>query len=516
MSIFTRLLALGTATLVLGCAAAPRPARFHDRPPVERSDDRRPIARPAERVFDPLPYMTDALVFDPIVRAIDPPRRRPAEDTNALDEVPASTWFEDRIGARAVSPAEAARGPDTLGPPVAPFTVTRPKRGGGNPGFIAADARGVRYLIKFDTAANPEQQTGANVVVNRVLWTAGYHVPADHVVTFRRDQLRVSGELRAAVDAILASGAPPRGGRYRATASQLLGGSPRGGWPRTGTRVDDPNDRVPHERRRTLRGLRVFAAWLGHTDMKEDNTLDLYVGEPGRGHLMHYLVDFGEALGGHQSEKGQLQVGWEHGWDWGAQLRGAVSFGLWKRPWEGQRPTPWPSIGHFAVTHFDPRGWRERYPYEPFRHLDRADAYWAARRVMAFDRPILEAIVAEARFTEPAAAAYLVDTLLARRDAIGAAYLDGVTPLDHFAVRGGALCAIDVARRHRVRDHGTLLLGDRRLAIAADGAVCLPLPRDHGYHVLAPRIRTARGTTPPLQLHVVVDGAGARLVGLVR
>ena len=52
--------------------------------------------------------------------------------------------------------------------------------------------------------------------------------------------------------------------------------------------------------RLTTRGLRVFGAWLNHTDMKDDNALDMYVG----GHLEHYLVDFGEAYLAMARERG--------------------------------------------------------------------------------------------------------------------------------------------------------------------------------------------------------------------
>ena len=511
------------AVLLAACAGPATGGRFRDQPVVQRSDDRRPIPVPTEREFYGLSYLADALVFDPIVQTVDRPRQAPAADTNALDELPDSTWFVNRIGVRAVSPAEAARGPDTVGPPEPPYQIVKPKRGGGNPGFIVSDARGVRYLVKFDTLDNPEQQTGSNVVVNRIFWTLGYHVPADHVVYFRRDQLQLTAEIRRKygitdreVDDMLAA-ASRRGAAIRATASQLLDGIPRGGWPRTGVRGDDANDRVAHERRRALRGLRVFAAWLGHTDMKEDNTLDMYVGEPGRGHLVHYLVDFGEALGGHQSEKSQLQVGWEYGWDWGAQTKALVAFGLWKRPWEGQTETPWKSVGYFGASHFDPRGWRERYPYDPFQHMDRADAYWAAKLVMRFDRPMIEAIVAAGQFSEPGAARYLVDTLMARRAKIGAAYLDAVTPLDRIEIRDGSLCAVDLARAYGVRRDGAVIIDgvDGEHPVAADGRVCVPLPAGDGYRVLRVRIRSTRGVTPALEVHVR-GGAEPRLLGLVR
>jgi len=44
--------------------------------------------------------------------------------------------------------------------------------------------------------------------------------------------------------------------------SRLLEGKPIGGPPFTGTRPDDPNDRIPHEQRRDLRGLASIFAWL--------------------------------------------------------------------------------------------------------------------------------------------------------------------------------------------------------------------------------------------------------------
>jgi hypothetical protein len=57
-------------------------------------------------------------------------------------------------------------------------------------------------------------------------------------------------------------------GTYRALASKLLPGKPVGPFQYFGTRPDDPNDIFPHENRRELRGLRVFAAWLNHDDSR--------------------------------------------------------------------------------------------------------------------------------------------------------------------------------------------------------------------------------------------------------
>ena len=66
-------------------------------------------------------------------------------------------------------------------------------------------------------------------------------------------------------------------GRVRVTASRYLAGRPIGPFRYYGTRTDDPNDVIPHENRRELRGLRLFAAWTNHDDTRAHNTQDVTV-----------------------------------------------------------------------------------------------------------------------------------------------------------------------------------------------------------------------------------------------
>jgi hypothetical protein len=66
-------------------------------------------------------------------------------------------------------------------------------------------------------------------------------------------------------------------GRIRALASRYVPGKVVGQFRFTGTRSDDANDIYPHERRRELRGMRVFAAWLNHDDARSINSIDTYV-----------------------------------------------------------------------------------------------------------------------------------------------------------------------------------------------------------------------------------------------
>ncbi|MFT5433216.1 MAG: hypothetical protein ACI9OJ_003921 [Myxococcota bacterium] len=511
--------------LLTGCATP----RFKDQAIVWRVDDARAIPEPAEREFLVKRYMADVFVLRRIPRAMELRPTRPAANTNALDDVPDSTWFQNRIGVRPMAPAEAATG-SSHSPPILPLVVTRGKTLGGNPGFFAVDASGRTFLIKFDTLANPELQTSASVIVNRFFWAIGFNVPSDHVVTIDPAEVRIQPYATVVDDAgykrlltvddlqrILATAPRRADGLIRASASEFLDGIPKGGFPPEGRRLDDPNDTVNHEDRRELRGLYVFSSWLGHTDVKEDNTLDMYVTEGGRSFLKHYLLDFGEALGGHRAEKRRMEDGYEHFWDWGAQTGALFSLGLWKRRWEDLKETRWPSIGSFTAKYFDPKNWREAYPYWPFFERTDADGYWAAKIIMRFDRPIVEAIVREGRLTDPLAQTYLVDTLMARRELIGAAWFETVSPLDNPHFNGEQLCLVDLSMRYRLATQGALeVLGaDNKLVsrhtIDLDGRVCFDAVRPE-YTVWRLRVVRGRHKRPVVQFHTLAN----RVLGVVR
>ena len=512
-----------------GCATAP--TRFKDQPIVWHVDDTRSIAEPETREFLVAQYAADIFLLRRSDRALALRSRRPARNTNALDEVPDSTWFQNRIGMRDVSIAEAVKGPDTGGPPEPPLTVTAAKVGGTNPGFVVKDARGKKFLVKFDPKQDLELQTAAGVIGSKFFWSIGYNVPSDNVFWFRREDLTIDPDAKmedevkdkirfseTALDRVLQAAPQLPDGRYRASSSEFLKGKPKGGFAMEGVRQDDPNDVVPHEHRRELRGLKVFAAWLDHTDMKEDNGLDIYVTEGGKSFLKHYLIDFGETLGGHAAEKNRDEDGYENAFDWAEQGKALFAFGLWKRPWEDRGRSGWTSVGAVPSTGWDPRQWKEAYPYWPFTETDPADSYWAAKIVMRFERPMVEALVATGKISDPAAARYLVEALMNRRFKIGKAYVDGVTSLDRFAIVEDKLCSVDLATAYgvahggnveRIDDEGKLL---ESRVIADDGKVCLSLPTE-AYATMRLRIRRGAEARPVMQVHV---RDRARVVGIVR
>src|SRR5512140_3673118 len=92
-----------------GCAAASSmpQARFANAPVAWVVDDRRDVGKPPKnREVLPDLYVYDGTFQRPITRALELPRARRALGVNALDEVPDSTWFTNRIGTHELTPDE--------------------------------------------------------------------------------------------------------------------------------------------------------------------------------------------------------------------------------------------------------------------------------------------------------------------------------------------------------------------------------------------------------------------------
>jgi len=316
--------------------------------------------------------------FRPLGRALSPGRwveaaglHQEALDVNSLDEVPDSTWFENRIGRRTVMPDEIERGPGSpAGPASGPLTVVSGKLEGATPGVVVRDTAGVVWYLKFDPPAFRELSTGAELVAQRILHYTGYPVPEMQVFELALDRLVLDphalhrgryGGLESldqrALDSLLTNLNPSRSRRIRALASRALEGDPIGPFAYTGVRIGDPNDRIPHERRRTLRGYWLFSAWLNNTDVRRQNTLDTFVTVDARrrlGYVRHFLIDFGDSLGA-AGERGKYQgEGYEEQVDWGAMGGRLVALGLRYPYWMWVRRTPYPAVGIFESREFDP------------------------------------------------------------------------------------------------------------------------------------------------------------------
>jgi hypothetical protein len=419
------------ALLISACSS--QTYRFTDADPVKRDNDTRPVPVPEATRFERVKFGGEAMLRRPISEGLHFSGNRPAMDVNSIDDVPVSSWFTPRLGYVDISPEELLRGPEEVGPPQLPITVSKAKVGGGNPGFIIKDNRGELYLVKFDPPEFPAIETTTALVVNRLFWGFGYNVPEDYLFYFRKEDFRVEpgGELtREDVDKVLNGVAAPVQGRYRATVSLLIDGIILGPISATGVRKDDPNDKIPHEDRRILRALRVISAFTNHSDIRIDNSLDVYVGEPGKGYVKHYLLDFGEAFGGHGAEHNYLWDGFHHIFSFSDAFKGLVTLGLNARDWERLEFTHWKSIGAFESEVFKPENWKEVWPYIPIRSNSPADDYWASKILSALTEDHIKTLVHAAQYPEEGAAEYVINVLLERKQKILEYFLNRVSPVD--------------------------------------------------------------------------------------
>jgi hypothetical protein len=371
-----------------------------------------------------------------------------ASNVNTIDEVPDSSWFTNRIGARSMSVEEIVRGPFTDHPPTAgPWTIIAGKTEGITPGLTIRDSAGRDYFVKFDPPSNPEMATGAEVVTTRFFHALGFHVPENYLATLRPDDLRIdpaatvrgiSGRKRSFtrddLRIVLGKAAERKDGTYRVTASLRLSGKDLGPFRYAGTRPDDPNDIFMHEHRRELRGLRVFAAWLNHDDSRSINSRDFLVERDGRRIVWHYLIDFGSTLGSGSTQAQSPRAGNEYIWEARPTFITMLTLGLYVRPWLKVDYPEIPAVGRFEAGFFRPDQWKPEYPNPAFDNARPDDEFWAARHVLAFSDEAIAAVVKTGEYSDPDASAYLTQVLVTRRDKILQHWLNQVLPLVDLAL----------------------------------------------------------------------------------
>lgn len=522
---------------LLGCAVA-SDARFPLRPIMWRDDDKRPFAPAPAEFISPFAWDgADQMVFRPVAWffAVDPAGR--ATNVNALDEVPDSSWFENRIGQRPFTPEEIVSGPCgeqvlDVDMPEGSWLIDQGKPNGANPGFRVNIPGVGKFMLKADPEGEPDRATGATAVATRLYHAAGYFAPCDSVVYFDPKILRLKQGLTSTDNsgvsrpfdepalAALLQKASHRDGLVRMGASRWLPGKPIGPARYEDTRDDDPNDVVPHEDRRELRGARLLAAWLNHFDSREQNSLDVYMPE---GYVRHYILDLGDCFGSvWASDDLSRRFGHAYYLDFEYLVRDFLSFGMVIRPWERAREDG--GIFHyFSARDFDPEAWRGGYPNPAFQRMTEADGAWMARILARFDDPLVAAAVSVGQY-DAEGSAYLTRTLIERRDAILRRYLTRLSPLADLRVRGRELCGVDLARRtHAVSvpaaPEARLLEGEggQALNVRLTGdELCVAVPPlaagDYGI------VEIATGSSvAPLRAHVYDRGPrGVWLAGIER
>jgi hypothetical protein len=383
----------------------------------------------------------------------------PSLDVNTIDELPDSPWYTNRHYFKPMSMDELTRGPGGTKPPsmTKPWVIYEAKLEGVTPGFRIKDAIGEKYVIKFDPKENNEMATAADVIGAKFFYALGYNVPDNYPVRFRHEQLRLGENIKfvrqgyktvmqeADLDHLLSKVPQYPDGSYRGMASRFIPGDILGPFEYYGTRADDPNDTIPHERRRVLRGLYVFCSWLDHTDSRAINSLDTIQEIDGVRAVRHYLIDFGATLGSDSLIPKEAWQGHTYSVDFKWGLKQITTLGLASAPWERERYEFPASAGKFEAETFEADKWKPTYPNPAFDNRTAADCFWAAKQVMAFTDDEIRALVATGQYSDPQAAEYVTRGLIGRRDKIGRYYFSQVLPLDRFSVEAGQLTWKDLA-----------------------------------------------------------------------
>jgi hypothetical protein len=443
----------------IGDAAAQSVKKFRSDDPLKIDEDRHPVAvpegRPLSQIFD---FLENTFVVRP--KAGEPIPQ--AENVNTLGEVPDSSWFTNRLGRVEMTDEEVVRGPNKAVGPLMPWLIVGAKTEGVTPGFTVKDQRGDIYYVKFDPRRYPQLSTSAEMISTKFFYAFGYNVPENYLRFIRRQDVLLSpheglcsaecllkehlhkvavfvdeeGKERPLtekdIDNLFESLARLPDGTVPAVASFRLEGKPLGPFKYLGTREDDSNDIFPHENRRELRGLRVFSAWLNHDDSRSINSLDMYIGEPGRGYVRHHLIDFGSTLGSGSVKPQGKRAGNEYMFEGTPILKAGLSLGIWDRHWRHIPYPDYPSVGRFEADHFQAHLWKPEYPNPAFERMQPQDASWAARILARVTDKMIRAVVLSGQIANPEASEYLIQTLIKRRDNTLHHYLGVLNPIDQF------------------------------------------------------------------------------------
>jgi len=442
------LLLSASAIAVFATTVSTQKPRFYPDDPIAREPESQDASKAA--AYDESQMYE--LVRNLFVTSKYKPSGLRAKNLNTIDEVPDSSWFTNRIGSKPISAEELSRGPNVGRPPdPSKWTLIREKIGGAHPGFTAKDATGETWFIEFDPPYYREAATAAVVMATKIFWALGYNQVESYITTFdpknttidpkasvRRPNGKRTPFTRDDMNAVLETAARNPDGSYRVIAGRLLPGKILGGYLYAGTRPDDPNDLVPHEHRRELRALRVFGAWTNLTDLKDANSLDTLVTENGKTLVKHYLQDVGSTFG-MCNDLHEWDLSYEYFLESGPSWKRFFTLGFGLSPWQTVDYKEYPAVGKYEGKVFDPREWKPQTPTTAYMELRDDDAFWAAQRVAAFTDDDIRTVVRTGQIGDEAAAKYLADVLIQRRDTIKRIYLTGVNPIVNPRLETGGL-----------------------------------------------------------------------------
>ena len=495
-----RALGVALALTALLSACGWHPARFADRPPVTEVHDDRPIPQPRTRSFIEELRYADVYIRREIVEGLEPRRFPDALDVSSFDDVPTSSWYRQQSDHQPLSDYRRD------GPPRPPFRASdEPPSSGAADAYRIVDARGLSYELQPDLDGRPGMRTAAAAIASRLVHALGYLTPEVYV-------------LRT-----------PDGKRVAATRWPI--GVDLGPTPIVERRDDDPNDHLPHLERRSLRALKLVTAWLAMGRLPPRLLRDAYLGEPGKGHVKHFVVGLDGALGV-DDYLDAVEFARDPDREDDNFFFKAFSLGMSPKPPGIMPQTPWPSVGviddELRVGDFSPSP-----PFEPIDRLQPGDAYWAAKVIAAVPEAAISEAIAAGELA-PEVSRWLHGRLRARRAAVIAWGYDRTSPCELVGIERqrdrSQLVIADLAvashfvpaaqRSYSVRfvDQEGEPMGERFEVPASGSITRISVPAEllsHPYGVaLVQARRHSILLARPLRIHFIPDGDALRVVGL--
>jgi hypothetical protein len=550
---------VAAASLTMACSSGIR--KFPLKDPMWVDQDKRPFTEEPEEYYSSFLWDgADQMAFRPFAKLWKLNLADEAMNVNAMDEVPDSSWFTNRIGRRTVGLEEVRRGPCS-GPPLdptkGPWTVVGAKPNGANPGFPIKAADGRRYMLKYDGVVQGPRATTADTVVSKIYHAAGFDVPCNEVVFFDRSILQIDPEAMSRdaagnkvpmtdkdLDTIFSKAVRLPDGRYRSSASLFLSGKPIGPFRYEETRGDDPNDVIPHQERRELRGAYVLAGWVNHFDAREQNSLDMFVDAPGDngGYVQHNYLDFGDCFGSiWEPPMMGRRIGYSHYFAADHIFIDLLTFGTIKRPWDTNRFSVTKKVfGYYQIDNFVPDEYRPGYPNPAMLRMTEHDGAWMARVIARMTPAHIKSMIEGARLQDKVVHDELVRVVLGRRMKVLARYLSRLSALTDPEVKMSAtgrpeLCMDDLGitagvfpamgRRYGARAFlGNTATKQEIAQIRTTPKVCVDLPVVGGASQDSPRylmvdMYALSGSQPavPARVHLYhLGGTNYKVVGLER
>ncbi|MBF0430962.1 MAG: hypothetical protein HQK83_06760 [Fibrobacteria bacterium] len=492
---------------------------------------------------------TRAFDFSRWVRAIGGNPRQ-ALNVNAYDEVDSSSWFEHRNTAQPFSQEDIRRGPRTIdGPDTSGnWVIFKVKSEGMAPGFWIKDAQGNRFIIKPEIKGYPEVGTSAENITTLLFYAAGYHTPENYLSQVRLNRIKIKSGVKLIderdvkrlmtqkdLEAIFDRVHVREDGTVRVTASRFIKGKPVGSFSFSGTRKDDPNDIVPHQHRRELRGLYVICSWLNHHDLNSGNFFESYITKNGQSYIGHYFLDFSSSLGASLFGAQPLVRGYV------PLINPLYTFIVnpiknWFHVprWESNNPITYPAVGRFNNHIFKPDKFKINYPLAAFSLMTDRDAYWAAKLVMSFTDTQIQAVVKEGCYTDPKTDSILANILIERRDIIGRFWYNRVCPLERFrydekqsklcftdmGIKGNLYTKSESKYQYKTKHNGKEVAKSMTFSDNSCLDIPPPKPSKEDINEIEVVIQTARSKgnfSKPMNVFIQSDNSQAfRVVGITR